>query len=90
MTDVKWTFIADYLETCSCTHACLRNFTSIPSDGSCEALAAYHIRTGRYGNTTLDGMEFVVAWAWPNAIHDGNGTAAFFIPTAPRRTNGTH
>ena len=79
MTDVKWTFTADYLETCSCTHACPCNFTSIPSDGICEALVAYHIRTGRYGNTPLDGMEFVVAWAWPNAIHDGNGTAAFFI-----------
>jgi|GEM_PF-4689399 len=24
-------------------------------------------------------MDFVIAWAWPNAIHDGNGTAAFFI-----------
>lgn len=79
MTDVKWTFTADYLETCNCTHACPCNFTGFPSDGTCEALVAYHIRTGHYGNIPLDGMDFVVAWAWPNAIHDGNGTAAFFI-----------
>jgi hypothetical protein len=79
MTDVKWAFTADYLETCSCTHACPCNFTSFPTDGFCEALVAYHIRSGHYGDISLDGLEFVVAWAWPNAIHEGNGTAAFFI-----------
>jgi len=79
MTNVKWSFIADYIETCSCTHACPCNFTGFPSDGICEALVAYHIRTGQYGNVLLDGLDFVVAWAWPNAIHEGNGTAAFFI-----------
>jgi hypothetical protein len=79
MADVKWAFTADYVETCSCTHACPCNFIGVPSDGLCEALVAYHIRAGHYGNLPLDGMEFVVAWAWPNAIHDGNGTASFFI-----------
>jgi hypothetical protein len=79
MTDIKWAFTADYLETCSCTHACPCNFIGVPSDGICEALVAYHIRTGKYGDVALDGMDFVIAWAWPNAIHEGNGTAAFFI-----------
>jgi hypothetical protein len=79
MTDVKWAFTADYLETCSCTHACPCNFIGIPSGGICEALAAYHIRNGHYDNISLDGMDFVLALAWPNAIHEGNGTAAFFI-----------
>jgi len=79
MSDVKWRFQADYLETCSCTHACPCNFVGVPTDGICEALVAYHIREGRYGDVHLDGMDFVIAWAWPNAIHDGNGTAAFFI-----------
>ncbi len=79
MSDVKWAFKADYIETCSCTHACPCNFTSFPSDGICEALIAYHIHSGHYGQIPLDGMDFVGAWAWPNAIHEGNGTAAFFI-----------
>jgi hypothetical protein len=79
MTDIKWAFTADYLETCSCTHACPCNFVGFPSDGICEALVAYQIRSGHYGDIPLDGLDFVVAWAWPNAIHDGNGTAAFFI-----------
>jgi len=79
VSDTKWTFKADYLETCSCTHACPCNFIGTPSDGFCEALVAYHIRNGRYGDMPLDGLDFVVAWSWPNAIHDGNGTGAFFI-----------
>jgi hypothetical protein len=79
MVDTKWAFTADYIESCNCTHACPCNFIGSPSDGSCEALVAYHIRAGYYANTSLDGMDFVIAWAWPNAIHDGNGTAAFYI-----------
>jgi len=79
MEKVKWAFKADYLETCSCTYACPCNFISIPDDGICEAIVAYHIRSGHYGPTALDGLDFVAAWAWPNAIHDGNGTASFFI-----------
>lgn len=75
----KWAFTADYIESCNCAHACPCNFTSLPSDGTCEALVAYHVRTGHYGSIPLGGMDFVVAWAWPNAIHEGNGTAAFFI-----------
>jgi len=79
MTIANWAFTADYLETCSCTWACPCNFVGVPTDGFCEALVAYHIRSGHYSKIPLDGLDFVIAWAWPKAIHDGNGTAAFFI-----------
>jgi len=79
MSDVKWAFTADYLESCNCTHACPCNFVGFPSDGFCEALVAYQIREGHYGDVPLGGTNFVIAWSWPGAIHAGNGTAAFFI-----------
>ncbi len=79
MGNPKWSFKADYIESCNCTYACPCNFVGFPTDGICEALVAYHIQYGYYENTPLDGLDFVLAWAWPNAIHDGNGTAAFFI-----------
>jgi len=79
MANTKWSYTADYLETCNCTHGCPCNFNSIPTDGFCETLTASHIRTGHYGDITLDGLDFVGAGAWPNAIHDGHGTLAFFI-----------
>ena len=34
----------------------------------------YHIRSGSYGNTKLDGLDFISALSWPKAIHEGNGT----------------
>lgn len=79
MADVKWAFTADYVETCNCDYGCPCNFSGYPTDGICEALVAYRIRDGHYGDVSLDGLDFVYAAAWPNAIHEGNGTATLFI-----------
>ena len=38
-----------------------------------------HIRSGSYGDTSLDGLDFVAAEYWPKAIHEGNGTAQYYI-----------
>lgn len=75
----KWAFTADYVETCNCTYGCPCNFTGFPTDNRCEALVGYHIRHGHYGNVSLNGLDCVYAAAWPNAIHEGNGTATLFI-----------
>jgi hypothetical protein len=42
-------------------------------------LVPYHIRNRNYGITKLDGLDMVFAGSWPKAIHEGNGTAQFFI-----------
>jgi hypothetical protein len=39
----------------------------------------FHIRSGSYGDTRLDGLDFISAVYWPKAIHEGNGTAQLFI-----------
>jgi hypothetical protein len=39
----------------------------------------FHIRSGNYGDTRLDGLDFISAVYWPKAIHEGNGTAQLFI-----------
>jgi hypothetical protein len=39
----------------------------------------YHTRTGSYGNTKLDGLDFITALSWPKAIHEGNGTALLLV-----------
>ena len=38
-----------------------------------------HIRSGSYGDTSLDGLDFVAAEYWPKAIHEGNGNAQYYI-----------
>ena len=75
----SWTFKADYVETCNCDYGCPCNFNGFPTYGSCQAIILYHIRSGIYGDTKLDGLDFITAVYWPKAIHEGNGTAQLFI-----------
>jgi hypothetical protein len=79
MAETKWAFTADYIETCNCNYGCSCNFNGFPTNNLCEALVGYHIRQGHYGNVSLDGLDCVYAAAWPNPIHEGNGTATLFI-----------
>ena len=75
----KWNMKSDYVETCNCDFGCPCNFSGFPTYGSCHTLVLFHIRSGSYGDTRLDGLDFISAVYWPKAIHEGNGTAQLFI-----------
>jgi hypothetical protein len=75
----NWNLKADYVETCNCDYGCPCNFSGFPTYGSCRSLILFHIKSGNYGNTKLDGLDFISAIAWPKAIHEGNGTAQLFV-----------
>jgi hypothetical protein len=75
----KWYMKADYVETCNCDYGCPCNFSGFPTGGFCRALVLYHIQSGNYGDVKIDGLDIVIAYSWPNAIHEGNGTMQLFI-----------
>lgn len=75
----NWNMKADYVETCNCEYGCPCNFNGFPTYGNCQAIILFHIRSGSYGNTKLDGLDFIIAESWPKAIHEGNGTALLLI-----------
>jgi hypothetical protein len=75
----KWSIECDYMESCNCDFGCACNFSGFPNYGRCEALVGYHIRSGNYGNVSLDGLDFIYAASWPRAIHEGNGTMRVYI-----------
>ena len=75
----NWNMKADYVETCNCDYGCPCNFSGFPTYGNCQALLLFHIRSGSYGNTKLDGVDFILAQSWPKAIHEGNGTVLLLI-----------
>lgn len=75
----EWSMKSDYVETCNCDYGCPCNFNGFPTYGSCQTLILFHIRSGSYGNTKLDGLDFITALYWPKAIHEGNGTAQLFV-----------
>jgi hypothetical protein len=75
----NWSMKSDYVETCNCDYGCPCNFNGFPTYGSCQSLILFHIRSGSYGDTRLDDLDFITALYWPKAIHEGNGTAQLFI-----------
>jgi hypothetical protein len=75
----NWNMKADYVETCNCDYGCPCNLSGFPTFGNCRALLLFHIRSGSYGNTKLDGVDFILAQSWPKAIHEGNGTVLLLI-----------
>ena len=79
MNGEKWSIECDYMESCNCDFGCACNFSGLPNYGRCEALVGYHIRSGKYGNVNLDGLDFIYAASWPRAIHQGDGTMRVYI-----------
>src|SRR5881628_2125479 len=75
----KWNFEAEYIQSCNCDWGCPCNFNALPTHGNCEALVAYRIKKGKFGDTKLDGAIFGLSAWWPKAIHEGNGTAALYL-----------
>jgi hypothetical protein len=75
----EWSLQCDYLESCNCDFGCSCNFSGFPNFGRCETLHGLHIRSGNYGETRLDGLDFVYTASWPKAIHQGNGTMRVYI-----------
>jgi hypothetical protein len=75
----KWSWKAEYIETCNCSYACSCNLTMIPTDNTCQAIDAWKIIEGKYDDTSLDGLGIALILRWPNPIHRGNGRAVVFI-----------
>jgi hypothetical protein len=52
----KWKASGDFFDVCSCNIPCPCTFAQTPTYGDCEAVLAYHIKNGYYGETSLDGL----------------------------------
>jgi hypothetical protein len=64
---------------CNCDYGCPCNVNGMPTTGKCEGGWTWAIESGRYGETTLDGLNFTILADWPGAIHDGGGRAVGFL-----------
>jgi hypothetical protein len=52
----NWKLSGDWFDVCKCNIPCPCEFAQAPSYGDCDAVLAYHIRSGNYGQTQLDGL----------------------------------
>ncbi len=58
---------------CNCAWGCPCQFGSTTTHGNCEAVIGGHIEEGYFGDTRLDGLDWVMTVWWPGEIAEGNG-----------------
>lgn len=77
----RWLLKGQGYEYCNCYFGCGCNFGGFPNskDGSCHALVGLNIAQGRCGDVDLSGLKCASVFAWPKAIHEGNGKAVFVV-----------
>jgi hypothetical protein len=74
-----WRISGEEVASCNCDWGCPCQFNAPPTTGRCEALVAYQIREGHYGDTNLDGVTFAGIYSWPGRIDEGNGTRQIIV-----------
>ena len=70
---VDWEFHGKQFVNCNCAYGCPCQFNARPTYGDCRAVIFFHIDTGHFGATRLDGLNAAFAASWPGAIHEGHG-----------------
>ncbi len=73
MAYVDWAIEGVQFGTCNCAYGCPCQFEAPPTEGHCRGMEAVRIEEGRFGDLRLDGLAFVVLYAWPGAVHEGGG-----------------
>jgi hypothetical protein len=79
MARVPWKITVHNIEACNCDPNCGCQFTGFPNKGGCDALIGGEVKEGKYGDVSLQGVRYIVACMYPQAIHQGNGKVAVFI-----------
>lgn len=68
-----WEIRGRELINCNCSHACPCQFNALPTKGYCEALGAFAVDQGHYGDVPLGGLTVAIVIQWPGPIHEGKG-----------------
>ncbi len=84
-TQTRWQIKGDYFESCNCDIVCPclvslnAPMTSKPTQGACEVAFAFHIDSGSYGDSRLDGLNAAVIARTPGAMAAGDWTVALYV-----------
>jgi hypothetical protein len=82
MATTSWQLSGDFFETCSCDFLCPclpSNLAAQPTKGHCNFAMVFHIDQGRYGNLTLDGLNFAVVGHTPTIMGQGNWSVGLIL-----------
>ena len=73
MATPDWHMTGPNISTCNCDFGCPCQFNALPTNGDCRAAVGMLIEDGQYGDVSLNGLKWAALWAWPEAVHLGNG-----------------
>lgn len=69
----EWSIRGTHFVNCNCDYGCPCQYNALPTTGDCRAVVAWQIDEGHYGDVKLDGLRAVNTYAWPGAVHQGDG-----------------
>ncbi|HEV8594855.1 MAG TPA: DUF1326 domain-containing protein [Thermoplasmata archaeon] len=55
----RWQVSGDWFDVCKCNVPCPCTFAQTPSYGDCEGVLAWHVKKGRFGAVSLDGLNII-------------------------------
>lgn len=77
----SWKIDGEYFESCNCDVLCpcLLVKGSKPTEGHCDVVVAFHVKSGKYGDTDLSGLNAVTVIYTPTIMTEGNWTMASYV-----------
>lgn len=79
MGSVSWRITGEEVGGCNCAWGCPCQFNALPTRGRCEGFVTVRVATGHFGQVRLDGVRFAMAFSFPGAMHEGNGTVQLLV-----------
>ena len=79
MAAILWRIKGEEAGGCNCAWGCPCQFNALPTHGRCEGFITIVIAEGHFAKVQLDGVRFAVAFSFPGAIHEGNGTFQLIV-----------
>lgn len=82
MAASSWQVQGQYYENCNCDFVCPcvpGQMQVRPTQGSCTFVMAFQIERGRYGDTPLDGLGFIVVGVTPEEMAKGNWSVGVIV-----------
>jgi hypothetical protein len=79
MPTIDWSIKGPHFVNCNCDYGCPCQFNALPTYRTCLAVVAWQIDEGHRGDVRLDGLRAINTYAWPGAVHEGDGSMQSII-----------
>ena len=76
---IQWRIKGREFANCNCSYGCPCQFNALPTTGNCQAVVAYQLDEGRFGDVDLSGIRTAGVYAWPGPVHEGNGRMQLIV-----------